>query len=64
MALIPWPFLRNHPNVRSFDSLADAVRAIMAAMRGEEATFARSPTSAAWACTDDHQHRHVVPCVA
>jgi hypothetical protein len=33
----PWPFLRNHPNVRSFDSLSAAITAIMARLAGEQA---------------------------
>jgi hypothetical protein len=32
-----WPFLRNHPRVRSFDTLADAVRAVCAMEVGEAA---------------------------
>jgi hypothetical protein len=32
-----WPFLRHHPRVRSFDSSADAIEAIMAARVGEQA---------------------------
>jgi hypothetical protein len=31
------PFLRNHPRVRSFATLAEAITAIMARVRGEEA---------------------------
>jgi hypothetical protein len=30
-----WPFLRNHPRVRSFKTLEDAVAAIAAMMKGE-----------------------------
>jgi hypothetical protein len=33
----PWPFLRNHPRCRSFDNLAEAVRAIVAMQAGERA---------------------------
>jgi hypothetical protein len=33
----PWPFLRNHPRVRSFDSIAEAVRSICALRDGERA---------------------------
>jgi hypothetical protein len=33
----PWPFLRNHPRCRSFDNLAEAVRAICALRDGERA---------------------------
>jgi hypothetical protein len=33
----PWPFLRNHPKCRSFESLASAVNAIRARAAGEEA---------------------------
>jgi hypothetical protein len=32
----PWPFLRNHPRVRSFDTLQAAVTAIMAGAVGEK----------------------------
>jgi hypothetical protein len=32
-----WDFLRHHPCCRSFDSVADAVQAIMAAAAGERA---------------------------
>jgi hypothetical protein len=31
----PWPFLRNNPRVRSFDTLAAAVEAIVAQQNGE-----------------------------
>jgi hypothetical protein len=33
----PWPFLRNHPRVRSFDSLSDAITAVMAMQAGARA---------------------------
>jgi hypothetical protein len=33
----PWEFLRHHPRCRSFESIADAVAAIMAAAAGERA---------------------------
>jgi hypothetical protein len=33
----PWPFLRNHPRCRSFENLAEAVRAICALRDGERA---------------------------
>jgi hypothetical protein len=33
----PWPFLRNHPRCRSFDNLAEAVRASCAMREGERA---------------------------
>lgn len=32
-----WQFLRNHKNVRSFDSLADAIEAIVSQAKGERA---------------------------
>jgi hypothetical protein len=35
VAPFPWPFLRHHPRVRSFDTLADAIAAICAAEAGE-----------------------------
>jgi hypothetical protein len=31
----PWPFLRNHPLVRSFDTLEAAVSSLMALAKGE-----------------------------
>jgi hypothetical protein len=31
----PWPFLRNHPHCRSFDTLADAISALVAQRDGE-----------------------------
>jgi hypothetical protein len=34
VAPFPWPFLRNHKNVRSFNSLADAVSALVALNAG------------------------------
>jgi hypothetical protein len=33
----PWPFLRCHPRCRSFDTLEQAIAAIMAGQRGEKA---------------------------
>jgi hypothetical protein len=35
-----WPFLRHHPRCRSFDTLADAVTAIVAASAGARARMA------------------------
>jgi hypothetical protein len=37
-----WPFLRNHPRCRSFENLAEAVRAICAMRDGERAREQRS----------------------
>jgi hypothetical protein len=33
----PWPFLRNHPRCRSFNTLAEAIRAIQAQAAGRRA---------------------------
>jgi hypothetical protein len=33
----PWPFLRNHPRCRSFENLAEAVRAVCSMRDGERA---------------------------
>jgi hypothetical protein len=33
----PWPFLRHHPKCRSFETLADAITAIVAMQAGERA---------------------------
>jgi hypothetical protein len=33
----PWAFLRNHPRCRSFDNLAEAIRAVVSLQAGERA---------------------------
>jgi hypothetical protein len=45
----PWEFLRHHPRCRSFDTVADAIRALVAMAAGR-ASARRSPCSIARAC--------------
>jgi hypothetical protein len=37
----PWPFLRNHPRVRSFDSIEAAITAVMAGQAGARLRLAK-----------------------
>jgi hypothetical protein len=41
----PWPFLRNHPRVRSFRTLEDAIAAIMAACASEASRLSQLSTA-------------------